>query len=197
MLVEASGLRVLLVGGGAIAARRLRTLMEAGACVRVVAPTVVAEIREHAAAGRVELADRPYVPDDIADAQLVIAATDDRAVNAGVGRDARAAHRLANVADAPTEGAVAMMAVHRSGALVVGVSAGGVPGAAARVRDTLAGRFDARYGRALGTLAALRRTLLDSGRADDWRALAGQVIDADFCASVEGESLEQRVASWR
>jgi siroheme synthase-like protein len=197
VLVEAQALRVLVAGGGRVAARKLRLLVEAGASVRVVAPSASAEVRDLAAAGRMELLERGYAPEDIGDAQLVIAATNDRAVNAAVARDAHAAHRLVDVTDAPAEGSFAMMAVHRSGALVVGVSAGGVPGAAARVRDAIAQRFDARYGRAIGSLAALRRSLLDRGRADDWRTLAGQVVDAEFCASVERESVEERVASWR
>ena len=196
ILIEASGLRVLVVGGGAVAARKLAALVAAGAQVRVVSPSAVESIRGLADAGRLEWRARAYTTDDIGDAQLVIAATDDRAVNGAVCDDARRASRLVNVADAPETGSFATMATHRRGGLVVGVSAAGVPGAAARIRDAIAGRFDERYGRALERLARVRRILLDRGEGARWRAVAGAAIDGDFCESVERGTLDDRVPSW-
>jgi siroheme synthase-like protein len=197
ILIEASGLRVLVVGGGAVATRKARAFSDAGAHVRVIAPTIADEIRALESTGRVAVVERPYSPDDIEDAQLVIAATNDRAVNARVAADARAASRLVNVTDVPAEGSFATMATHRSGALVIGVTAGGVPDAAARIRDVIAERFDSRYARALADLAELRRSLIDRGDGVAWRALAREAIDARFCESVERASLAERVATWR
>jgi siroheme synthase (precorrin-2 oxidase/ferrochelatase) len=114
-----------------------------------------------------------------------------------VAAEGAAAGRLVNVADAPHEGTFATMATHRSGALVVGVSAGGVPGAAARIRDAIAARFDARYAAALGELGAIRRRLLDRGDGPRWRTLSRAVIGPAFCDSVEQGSLDEQVASWR
>lgn len=197
ILVEASSVRVLIVGGGVVAARKARALSDAGARVRVVAPACGDEMRALAADGRVELVERVYEPADATDAELVVAATNDRAVNATVAEHARAAHRLVNVADAPEEGSFATMATHRSGGLVIGVSAGGVPGAAARIRDAIASRFDSRYARALAELAALRRTLVDRGDGPTWRALSSGVLDAEFCQSVERDGLHDQVAPWQ
>lgn len=197
VLVDGAGLRVLVVGGGAVASRKLAALLQAGAQVRVVAPRAAPAISALAESGDVQWLGRDYAPADLADAQLVIAATDDRAVNAKVAADARAAYRLVNVADEPDEGTFTMMAVHRSGALVVGVSAGGVPGAAARIRDTIARRFDARYARALERLAGLRRAALQRGDAERWRAMARGVVDAEFCRAVEENTLDERVETWR
>ena len=197
ILVEGSAIDVLVVGGGTVASRKAAVLIDAGARVRVVAPQVSDALRALASAGRVLLLERRYERGDIGDAHLVVAATDDRAVNAAVTADAHAAARLVNVADAPADGSFATMATHRSGALVFGVSAGGVPGAAARIRDALAGRFDARYARALEALSRLRRTLLDRGAGAEWRARAGEVIDADFCERVENGAIVERVDAWR
>ena len=99
--------------------------------------------------------------------------------------DAHAAARLVNVADAPEEGSFATMATHRSGALVFGVSAGGVPGAAARIRDAIASRFDARYARALAALSRCAERSWTRGAGTEWRARAAEVIDDDFCERVE------------
>ena len=197
ILVEAGGIRVLVVGAGSVAVRKTRALCEAGAEVRVVAPEMSDAMRLLAAHGRVTLLERRYAPGDVADAELVIAATNDRAVNAAVASDARAAHRLVNVADRPADGSFATMATHRSGALVVGVSAGGLPGAAARIRDAIALRFDSRYASALAELADLRRTLLDRGDGSAWRSLSRDTIGEQFCDSVEREQIARQVSSWR
>ena len=196
ILLDGPALRVLVVGGGTVASRKTAVLLDAGARVRVVAPQVSDAMRVIADAGRVELLERRYARGDVGDALLVIAATDDRAVNAAVTEEARAANRLVNVADAPAEGSFATMATHRSGTLVIGVSAGGVPRAAARIRDAIAARFDSRYARALADLTAIRRELLDRGEGARWRARSSEVLDAGFCAVVERGALAERVAAW-
>jgi siroheme synthase-like protein len=197
ILVEAAAVRVLVVGGGTVAARKAGALSEAGAQVRVVAPNISPVLHALAATGRVTLVERTYEPGDIGDVELVIAATSDRAVNAQVAAHAQAAHRLVNVADSPEDGSFATMAKHRSGSLVVGVSAGGVPGAAARIRDAIAQRFDSRYAHALADLAELRRSLLGRGDGQQWREFSREVIGDEFCSSVERASLDDQVAPWR
>jgi precorrin-2 dehydrogenase/sirohydrochlorin ferrochelatase len=179
-----------------VAARKANTLAASGALVRVVARSATPEMRALADAGRVVLDERPYETRDIGDAVLVVAATNDRATNAAVADDARRLHRLVNVADAPETGTFANMATHRSGPLVVGVSAGGVPGAAARIRDAIAARFDSRYAAALELLGALRRSHLARGDGGTWRALSSSAMDERFCDSVEQGTLDDRVASW-
>ena len=197
ILVEGSALTVLVVGGGPVAVRKASAFAGAGAPVRVVARDVSPAMRELAASGRVTLDERSYEPGDVRDATLVVAATNDRSVNAAIAEDARAARRLVNVADAPDDGSFATMATHRAGSLVIGVSAGGVPGAAARVRDALAERFDQRYAAALADLVTLRRSLLANGQSAKWRSLSSEVIDPRFCDAVEEGALDERVASWR
>ncbi|HET7586028.1 MAG TPA: bifunctional precorrin-2 dehydrogenase/sirohydrochlorin ferrochelatase [Gemmatimonadaceae bacterium] len=197
VLLRGDALRALVVGGGAIGTRYVRSLLEAGAEVRVVAPTVSAELQALAASSpRVTWISRQYAPADVGDAMLVLAATDQRAVNADVARDARAAGRWVVVADSPTEGTCSMPAVHRAGPLTIAVSAGGVPGAAARIRDALAGRFDGRYATVLRALGDTRRLMLSDGRRDAWRALAREALDERFCARVEDGTLATEVRAW-
>lgn len=197
LLVEGSGLEVLVVGGGAVAARKARTFLDAGARVRVVAPTMHESLTSLADAhGALELERRGYRDGDVGDATLVVVATNDRAVNARVAADARRAHRLVNVADAPDDGNVATMATHRAGGLVIGVSAGGVPAAATRIRDAIAARFDARYAEAVETLAAARRARLAEDRGA-WATESAAVVGDDFCDRVEDGTLVDRVRAWR
>jgi precorrin-2 dehydrogenase/sirohydrochlorin ferrochelatase len=195
-MLEGSGLRVLVVGGGSVAARKAGALCVAGAVVRLVAPEVGAAIRALVETGRVEYVARRYAAGDVGDADLVIAATDDRATNSAVAAEARAAHRLVNVADAPDEGTFVTMAAHHAGGLVIGVSAG-VPAAAARIRDAIAERFDARYGVALAELSGLRDVLLAAGRGARWREVSADVTGAGFCDTIDAGRFEERMRPWR
>ena len=198
LVLDGARLEALVVGGGAVARRKVAALLDAGASVRVVAPDVSVELRGLVRAdSRLTIAARRYTPDDIATAMLVIAATDDRATNAKVARDAHARNRLVNVADAPDEGNCATPAVHRAGELIVAVTSGGVPRAAARVRDMVAERVDGRYAGAIGALGELRSRLLAAGDREQWRRAADELVGADFCASVEDGTLLGRVREWR
>src|SRR5262245_22474122 len=80
------GRRVVVVGGGRIAARKVEPLLDGGAQVEVVAPVAGPEIRAWADAGRVALHERAFVDTDLDGAWLALTATDDAAVNAAVHR---------------------------------------------------------------------------------------------------------------
>src|SRR5919202_1546386 len=85
------GKRVLLVGGGKIAAEKVEPLLRAGAELTVVSPTARSGIAALAAAGRITWHERTYQREDLSGCALVIAASDDRQVNARVVTEARAA----------------------------------------------------------------------------------------------------------
>jgi preprotein translocase SecE subunit len=97
VLVHGAALDALVVGGGAVAERKARALVESGARVRVVAPRARAGLRELAGAGGpLSLVEREYAPGDVGDATLVVAATDRRAVNAAVAAEAERARAEAS-----------------------------------------------------------------------------------------------------
>jgi siroheme synthase-like protein len=197
LMLDGARLEALVVGGGAVATRKVRGLLDAGARVRVVAPEVSDDLAAlEGASHGLAIERRGYESGDAGRALLVIAATDDREVNARVASDALALGRLVNVADAPDEGNCTTAATHRAGELTVAVTAGGVPAAAARVRDLVATRLDARYAEALARLAALRRRVLAERGTAAWRAVVDDVVGEDFCPAVESGVLLERVATW-
>jgi len=185
LVLDGARIRALIVGGGSVAHRKASALLESGATLRVVAPTLCPAMQSLVDHLRVTVIPREYSSDDIADATLVVAATDRREVNARVAADAHALARLVNVADEPAEGDWVSVATHRAGPLVIGVSVGGVPTAATRIRDAIAERFDRRYAGALTQLIALRRQVLDAGGTDAWRQVDRELIGPDFCERVE------------
>jgi siroheme synthase-like protein len=200
LILDGASVRALVVGGGTVAARKVAALREGGASVRVRAPAIVPELAARAAADEHLLIEcEPYDAAAIGDATLVIAVTDDRAVNARIAEEARARGRLSVVADDPSLGNCIMPAVHRSGELIVAVASGGVPGASVRVRDALAERLDGRYAAAIRELSRLRRRLLRGGARDraTWQSAASALLNSDFCESVETGVFEERLAEWR
>ena len=198
VMLDGNAIRALIVGGGPVAVRKARGLVDAGATVRVVAKDVCAELAALAAVcPAVSVSQKPYEQADIDGATLVFAATDDAALNQAVGEAARARGLPVNVADAPERGTFVTPAVHRSGDIVVAVTAGGVPTAARRIRDAIAPAIDGRYASAIASLAALRRALLTSGRRERWREAAGALTGPDFSARIESGSFAEQVARWR
>ena len=198
LVLEGSRLIALVVGGGRVALRKITALLESGARVHVVAPRIDSGIEAlQAQNGSLRITREPYDPGQLGDALLVIAATSDPRLNAQIAEDARIRGRLVNVVDAPELGNCFTPAVHRAGDVVVAVSAGGVPNAAARIRDAIGERLDARYSEAVGELATLRRALLDEGRRDRWRDAADSLLAPDFCEQVESGRLVARIAEWR
>jgi siroheme synthase-like protein len=186
----------VVVGGGSVGTRKALALAAAGAQVRVISPNITTELSEAERGGRVTVERQEYTADRIAAAQLVIAATDSREVNARVAVDANSLGKLVNISDFPDEGNFHTMALHRSGDVTIAVSAGGVPGAAARIRNAIAQRFDGRYERAISALRGLRSRLIADGD-ERWRDAAPKLLADDFCASVEDGSFPDRVASWQ
>jgi len=148
------GRRVLVVGGGNVALRKARTLAGAGAAVRVVSPEILPELR---ADPRFECIAEPYDARHLAGAALVIAATDDEAVNARVAAGARAAGVLVNVVDRPALCDFIVPSVVERGALVIAISTGGAaPGLARRLREELEEEFGPEYATYLDVMANVR-----------------------------------------
>jgi siroheme synthase-like protein len=189
-------LTAVVIGGGRIGTRKALALADAGAQVRVVSPEITSDLEDAEHAHRLTVAREPYRLEQLDGATLVVAATSSREVNAQVALDAHSRGKLVNITDFPDEGNFHTMALHRSGDVTIAVSAGGVPGAAARIRDAIAERFDARYERAISALRGLRSRLIADGD-ERWRDAAPKLLTDDFCDSVEDGSFSQRMDSWR
>ena len=121
-----TGKRVLVVGGGRIGWRKTQLLLDAHASVTVVCPEACAELREAAERGLITHLARRFEPEDLADAVIAFAATDDAAANRQVLECAKSAHILACAADEnwPAGDFVTPASVRRGG-LQVSVSTGG------------------------------------------------------------------------
>ena len=186
----------VVIGGGSVGTRKALALNAAGAQVTVVAPKATAELEEAEQLRQIKLVREAYRSEHLEKATLVIAATSSREVNAQIAVDANARGKLVNITDYPDEGNFHTMALHRSGDVTIAVSSGGVPGAAARIRDAIAERFDGRYERAVSVLRGLRSRLIAGGEGK-WNTAAPTLLGDDFCESVEDGSFNEKVKEWR
>ena len=134
--VDLSGSRGLIVGGGAVALRKVQKLLPYGPELTVVAPELRREFEELEG---LELARRPFDEGDLEGRAFVVAATGDRQVNHRVAELCKARRIPVNVADSREDSTFLFPALLRRGELSVGVSAGGAsPAAAAWARDRFA-----------------------------------------------------------
>lgn len=132
------GQLAVVVGGGAVAERKVEALLGAGARVRVISPALTPGLAALAGAGRVETVARGWAPGDGTDALLVVAATGVAAVDAAVAAEAGQAGQLVNVAGQPGLGNVHFTAEIRRGPLRVAVASdGSAPGLVRRLRGEL------------------------------------------------------------
>lgn len=162
--LDLHGKRCLLVGGGTIADGKLDALLLAQAKIHVVSPDVMPRIAAFAEQGKLKLNARPYRPSDLNDAYLVIAATDDRALNATIADAARARGVLVNAVDDPPNCDFYAVAITRRGALQVSISTNGLSPAFARwMREQLDAQLPAEYEDLLSLLGDVREQLRAEG----------------------------------
>jgi precorrin-2 dehydrogenase/sirohydrochlorin ferrochelatase len=167
----------LVVGGGSVAARKVDGLRACGADVHVVATCVGDAVRRQPG---VTWEERAYRASDLDGRRLVIAATNDPAVNEAVFRDAEAAGVWVNGADDPAHCSFTLPSIVRRGDLLVTVSTGGrSPALAVWLRERLEAEIGPEYEVLLDLLAAERETIRAAGHSSeglDWRS----ALDSDM-----------------
>lgn len=147
----------LVVGGGEVAARKVSLLRRAGARVRVVAPELDARLEGLRDRGAIEHLARAFEPGDVAGMALVVAATDEEAVNRAVSEAARASNIPVNVVDRPDLCTFVMPSIVDRSPVQIAVSTGGSsPVLARRLRARLESVIPAGYGRLAALAEAYR-----------------------------------------
>ena len=180
IFVELTGRPCLVIGGGAVAERKVEGLLAVGASVTVISPTLSAGLQALAEEGRIRYVGREYGSGDLVGYQLVFVATDDGAVNEAVARDGRERGVWVNAADDPAHCDFILPSVLRRGELVVAVATGGSGPALSRViREELEDYLTEDYAVLAEIAAEVRRELRERGLSPDgetWRrALDGNL----------------------
>jgi precorrin-2 dehydrogenase/sirohydrochlorin ferrochelatase len=160
MMANLSGKRCLVVGGGQVAERKIRGLLPTGAEIAVVSPDCTAAIRSWAEEGMIALQSRRFAPEDVKGAAVVIAATDDSAVNFAVW-EACEPWQWINVVDRPDLCSFHVPSVVERGSLQIAISTGGGnPGLAKKLRRQVEGWIGPEYAEYAAFLGEMRNRVL-------------------------------------
>jgi len=171
--------RVLVVGGGEVALRKVALLERSGASVFLVAPEILPELKQRAADGMMNLAIREFVPEDLEGARLVIVATSRRAVNRWIASLSEARGIPVNVVDDREASRFIVPAIIDRDPVLVAISTGGAsPVLARRLRE----RLEAAIPKQIGSLAIWLRALRHAARrrlrgTDERRRFFETVVD--------------------
>ncbi len=184
---------MVVVGAGAVAAAKLRSLAPAEPSVDVIAPAAVEEIAAADARGELRWIRRAYRPGDLRGAVLAVAATSEPAVNDAVAQEARERSLLCVRVDGA--GSAAFMGAIRRGPLTLAVASGS-PALTRRLRAELEQVYGPEHGELAALLAELRADpqvraelaeLDEAGRAARWRA----ILDTDILGHIRAGRLDR------
>lgn len=143
MFVDISGKKILVIGGGNIALRRVRTLLKFGADVQVISPLLKEELAELKQQGKITVEQRYYAAGDVQGSDIVLAASDSPAVNHGVWEECRKAGIPVNVADSRELCDFYFPSVVMTEEVVIGINSGGSdPGKVKETRRKIEGMIE-------------------------------------------------------
>ena len=187
----------LVVGGGEVAARKAVLLLKAGGVVRIVSPTLGDSLANELDQGRIEHIEREFVPADLADVVLVIAATDDAAVNGQVHELATAQRIPVNVVDQPELCTFIVPSIIDRSPVVAAVSTGGASPVLARL---IRARLETLIPNGYGRLAELANRFRDRVKArfdngDDRRQFWEKVLSGGVAERVFSGHMEEAGAA--
>src|SRR6266850_7696679 len=175
--LDLRGRACLVVGGGLVAERKARALVECGGRVTVVSPLVTAGLAALVATDRVVHRARKFRRSDLRGCALVITATGDSIVDAAVAATARRRRVLVNVVDRPEQCDFILPSVLCRGELQIAVSTGGrSPALAREIRRRLEGLFDASYRDLVARVGAERRRARAAAVTTEDRLRAGERV---------------------
>jgi precorrin-2 dehydrogenase/sirohydrochlorin ferrochelatase len=192
LFLKIKGKKCVVVGGGQVARRKVKALLEHGASVEVISPEPCLELAKLAETGEIKLRKRGYQSGDLRGAFLAVAAADSRALNRQVAKEAQKKAVLVNVADAPQNSDFIFPSYLHRGALTVAVSTGGVsPALARKIRTGLEKEIGAEYA-SLVRLVGEVRTELKRRKikitGDDWQ----EALDLDFIIALLKKGDEEK-----
>lgn len=168
IFIDLDGEKVVVVGGGMVAQRKIETLLEYGADVHVVSRELTQTLSKHLEEGRIKFLGHEFRDNHLNGAFMVVAATDDPLLNRKVSEKAREKGLLVNAVDQPSDCNFIVPSILRRGDLLIAVSTSGKsPALAKKVREELEERFGDEYESLLILMGRLRKKILSQGLSQD------------------------------
>ncbi|MGA2071307.1 MAG: bifunctional precorrin-2 dehydrogenase/sirohydrochlorin ferrochelatase [Sedimentisphaerales bacterium] len=177
IFLDLNGRRVVIIGGGSVATRKAETILGTGARLVVVAPRLDDTLQKVCAGTSAELIESRYSKDYIGGATLVIAATNDEALNRHIYKDCQQLEILCNVVDSPALCDFYVPAMVQRGDLQIAIGTDGKsPAYAGHLRKKLENIFTEKHGEFLAQLDAIRGFIIEKiADATERKAILGQL----------------------
>jgi precorrin-2 dehydrogenase/sirohydrochlorin ferrochelatase len=171
----------MVIGGGGVAERKALSLIEAGAVITVISPSLTSKLHELSESGKINHLKRNFEDQDVCGVYLVIAATDSPEVNSRVARACKKKQVLVNVAFPPAEGSFIAPSVVERGDLLIAVSTSGAsPALSRKIRQELEKQFGPEYDLFLSKLTGIRKRMLEEISDENARRKIFQsIVDSD------------------
>jgi siroheme synthase-like protein len=180
VFLKIKGKKFVVIGGGKVALRKVKTLLECGADIKVISPHLDPELAELILTEGIDYISREYEPEDTKDVFMTIAATDVTETNLKIAEEARNQRTLVNISDSPEQSDFIVPSFFRRGDLILAVSTSGrSPALARKIRSKLEKNFGEEYGLLLSLIKEVRSELKQRGRvvsANAWQ----EALDLDL-----------------
>jgi len=164
IFLNIQGKNCVVIGGGNVALRKVKGLLECGAKVTLISPKPHPEIVKLSKRRAIHLIQRDYEKEDLEDAAIVFACTDVKKVNRKVAEDAKGVRVLVNIADDPRPSDFIIPSFFRRGNLTIAISTAGVsPALARKIRTNLEKSFGKEYASLLSIVGEIRSAMKKKG----------------------------------
>lgn len=190
----------LVIGGGAVAERKVRRLLECDASVRIVSESLSDELQRLRQEGQIRYLAAEYSAASLNGVFMVICATDDKALNERVMRDCRSRGIPVNVVDDPDRCDFILPSIVEQGDLMIAVSTGGKSPALAKcLRKELERQYGVEYRELVDILGELRKRIMAKGRpSEENKVVFEAVVNSDILELLrrgDWEAVRERILS--
>lgn len=189
IMLKLEGKKVVVVGGGKVAERKVTGLLGTGSQITVISPNTTEELKRLARCGRIEWLEKSFSKEDMDGAYLIFAATNNNELNQYI-KMAASDQQLVTIADDP-EGSDFHVPSHiQRGRLSIAVSTGGAsPTLARKIREQLEHQFDEGFGEYLEFLFSARQQILKEVKdASRKRKILSAIASREFLNSQDREA---------
>jgi precorrin-2 dehydrogenase/sirohydrochlorin ferrochelatase len=192
IFVDLQAQDVLVVGGGEVAERKIKNLLTHGCRISISSPHLSPYLKELVERGTLRLMDPDSLDESLDSVFMVIAATDDPALNSRTAAKAKARGILVNSVDQPRDCTFIMPSVVKAGALQIAISTGGKsPALAKKIRGELEGSFGPEYASFVELLGILRTELLSKGKpSPDNKVIFQRLVDSPLVDLIKQGNIE-------
>ena len=189
LMMNLQNKRVIVIGGGRVAFRKTKGLLDSGALVVVISPKLIPEMERLKNQEKIEWKEALFdesILDDYRDAILIFGTTDDRQVNLHIYKAAFRRRLPCNIADVPDLCTFIVPAVISQGDLMIAVSTGGAsPALARKIREELEKQYGPEYGKMTKLMGDLRKRVLNSScDSDENRKLFSEIVDSELLEAI-------------